>query len=130
MLRAREEARHEADLARAVELAKVLAERLLGEALAQDPSTIVRMAEVALREARGTRRVKIEAHPLDTAALRSDISRLSALQEIIAIEENDQLARGSLTLTTDLGTIDAKLSPQLERLGRALQDALASERKP
>jgi len=131
LLRAREEAHEQASLARSVELAKVLAERLLGSALVAEPSVIFGMAEVALKEARGARRVTIEAHPLDAATLRSDISRITAMPiiaEVVAIEENDQLARGSLTLSTDLGTIDAKLAPQLERLGRALEDALRGER--
>lgn len=128
-LRAREEAMQESHLARSVELARVLSERLIGEALKADDAVIFKMAEVALREARGARKVKIAAHPLDATTLRIDISRIGAMAEIVAIEESEHLERGSLTLTTDLGTLDAHLSPQLERLSRALQDALTERPK-
>ena len=35
------------------------------------------------------------------------------------------LAPGDLVLHTDLGTLDARLTPQLERFAAALRDALA-----
>jgi len=127
-LRAREEEMQKNDLGRSVELARVLAERLIGEALSTDPALIFKMANVALEEARGARKVKIIAHPLDAATLRSDISRIGSIAEIVAIEESEHLARGSLTLATDLGTLDAHIAPQLERLSRALQDALNERR--
>ncbi|MEO7111185.1 MAG: FliH/SctL family protein, partial [Polyangiaceae bacterium] len=103
------------------ELAVALAERLIGGALALTPEIIAAMADAALSEAKGAKKARIEANPIDVDALRE---HTVSLGESIVIEPNAELARGSLVLHTDLGTIDARLTPQLERLARALRDAL------
>jgi flagellar biosynthesis/type III secretory pathway protein FliH len=41
----------------------------------------------------------------------------------VSIEARDELARGDLVLRTDLGTLDARLKPQLQRLADALSRA-------
>jgi flagellar biosynthesis/type III secretory pathway protein FliH len=128
-MRTEEAARDARDLDRAVALALVLAERLIGQAISQDPQTIVALARTALAEARGARRVRIEAHPLDAEALRRHLVHIAqALSQggtaAVDVVENAELARGSLCVHTDLGTLDAKLTPRLERLAAALRDAL------
>ena len=122
-LRAAEDQRAERDLDRAISLATVLAERLIGVAVAHDPTVVAHLARQALAEARGARRVRIEAHPLDAEALRRHVSSL-AQGTVVDITENADLGRGSLCVHTDLGTLDAKLTPRLERLADALRDAL------
>ncbi len=122
-LRAREEKSAEVQLDRSVDLARVLAERLIGESLALDSQTIARLARQALAEARGARTVRIEAHPDDIAALESQIATLG-IANVASIASDVTLERGCLRLHTDLGTIDAQLRPQLERLAAALRDAL------
>jgi flagellar biosynthesis/type III secretory pathway protein FliH len=47
------------------------------------------------------------------------------IAQVASITSDATLERGSLRLHTDLGTIDAQLRPQLERLAAALRDALA-----
>lgn len=127
-MRTADEGRAERDLDRAVALATVLAERLIGEAIAHDPKTVAALARQALSEARGARRVRIEAHPLDAEALRRHLSEvghaLSQGSAAVDVVENAELSRGSLSVHTDLGTLDAKLTPRLERLAAALRDAL------
>jgi flagellar biosynthesis/type III secretory pathway protein FliH len=126
-MRAAENKRDERDLERAVTLATVLAERLVGQALALDPALVVSLAREALTEARGARRVRLEAHPDDVESLRAELAAVGlgtpggVAVEVIA---NDALARGGLTVHTDLGTLDARLQPRLERLAAALRDAL------
>ena len=122
-LRAREERSAEQQLDRTVELARVLAERLLGESLRVDHETVAKLARQALGEARGARTVRIEAHPDDVAALEKHVALLNVAQ-VASIVSDATLQRGSLRLHTDLGTIDADLRPQLERLAAALRDAL------
>src|SRR5207237_6293883 len=99
----------ERDLDRAIALARVLAERLIGEAIAQSPETITALARQALAEARGARRVRIEAHPLDAEALRRHLSMvtqaLSQGSAVVDVVENAELARGSLCVHTDLGAL-------------------------
>jgi flagellar biosynthesis/type III secretory pathway protein FliH len=121
-LRSREAELDEAGLDRAVELARVLAERLVGESLAVDPATIAKLARQALLEARGARTVHIAAHPDDVAPLREHLSLLTA--SVASVTADATIDRGSLRLRTDLGTLDAHITPQLERLAASLRDAL------
>jgi flagellar biosynthesis/type III secretory pathway protein FliH len=122
-LRVREERSAEAQLDRSVELARVLAERLLGESLQVDAQTVAKLARQALAEAQGARTVRIEAHPDDVATLKQHVTMLN-ISQVASITPDATLERGSLRLHTDLGTIDAQLRPQLERLAAALRDAL------
>ncbi len=121
VLQARQEQALEANLDRTTELAVALAERIVGSALEVDPQKIGKMASALLAEARGVKRSLFEANPLDVDALRVETAFLG---ESVAIEPNSELARGSLVLHTDLGTVDGRLTPQLERLAAALRDAL------
>jgi flagellar assembly protein FliH/type III secretion protein L len=120
-LRVEDERRAERDLDRTVELAVLLAERLVGEALRIEPGRIAELAASALDEARGARRVRIEASPDDVSALGD---ALAALGPIAEVEPDPGLRRGSLVVHTDLGRVDARLEPQLARLANALREAL------
>ena len=122
-LRVREERSAESQLDRSVELARVLAERLLGESLQIDAQTVAKLARQALAEAQGARTVRIEAHPDDIVTLKQHTTMLN-IGQVASITPDATLERGSLRLHTDLGTIDAQLRPQLERLAAALRDAL------
>jgi flagellar biosynthesis/type III secretory pathway protein FliH len=122
-LRAREERSAEEQLDRSVGLASVLAERLLGESIHVDPQTVAKLARQALSEAQGARTVRIDAHPDDVLGLQQHLALLK-IAHVASIDPDATLQRGSLRLHTDLGTIDAKLRPQLERLAAALRDAL------
>jgi flagellar biosynthesis/type III secretory pathway protein FliH len=42
----------------------------------------------------------------------------------VEVRDDAALSRGELRLHTDLGTIDARIAPRLERLADALRDAL------
>jgi len=126
-LRSAEENRAARDLEHAIQLARLLAERLIGYAVEANENVVAALAKEALTEARGARSVILEAHPRDAASLRATLaeSGLGALQGVaIEIKESDTLARGSLCVHTDLGTLDARLHPRLEWLAAALRDAL------
>ncbi len=123
-LRRREESSSERDLDRTVTLAIALAERLVGAAIELDPKLVASIARQALAEARGARRAVIEAHPLDVAALGEHLATLPLAPDAVELRADSSLARGDLRLHTDLGTLDAKLHPRLERLAAALRDAL------
>jgi flagellar biosynthesis/type III secretory pathway protein FliH len=119
-----EERRADADLDRAIGLAVVLAERLLGETLERDPARVVALARQALAEARGSRRAVIDASPLDADALQRHLVEVGFGSHAVEIRTDPALTRGSLRLSTSLGNLDAQLRPQLERLARALRDTL------
>jgi flagellar biosynthesis/type III secretory pathway protein FliH len=120
-LRKADDERAERDLDRAVELAKILAERLVGEGLKIEPERIAGLAANALAETRGARNVRIDANPDDVAPLRE---ALASVGHEAALNVDPALARGSLVVHTDLGTIDAQLRPQLDRLAKALREAM------
>jgi len=121
-IRAREESAAARDLESSMAVARVLAERSVGAAVESDPKRIVPMAERALREARGARAVVIEAHPLDVGTLRSHVDFFGLPEASLEARVNASLARGDLLFHTDLGTLDARLRPQLERLATALRE--------
>jgi flagellar biosynthesis/type III secretory pathway protein FliH len=126
-MRSAEENRAARDLDRAIALARLLAERLIGHAVVADPSVIASLAKQAFAEARGARSARIDAHPLDAASLRDALGKtgLGGTEGVaLEINDDDALARGSLRVHTDLGTLDARLTPRLERLAAALRDAL------
>jgi flagellar biosynthesis/type III secretory pathway protein FliH len=121
-LRREEAARAERDLARSIDLARAMAERLLGEALHLDPARVLSLAREALVAAKKARRIVVFAHPADAAILSRDVGALALEAAAIEIHADAARARGSLLFQTDLGTLDADLSLQLDRLAAALRD--------
>ena len=114
----------ERNLDRVVEVARVLAERLLGEALELEPSRVVAIARRALEETRGARRVTIVAHPNDAALIEQALLTLHAGGAATVLADPER-PRGSLRLDTDIGVLDAALAPQLDRLLPKLRESLA-----
>lgn len=115
----------ERSLDRAVSLARLLAERLLGASLALAPEQIVSLARQALSEARGARRLGIVAHPEDARLLAGALPSLGVAPETVNIMTDAARPRGSLRIETDIGVLDAELAPQLDRLALKLRETLA-----
>lgn len=123
-LHAREAESAERQLDRAVELARILAERLLGEELALAPERIVALAREALLQARGARKVTVVAHPEDAVRLEAALASFGSLSEVTRVVSDPRRPRHSLRLETDIGTLDADIAPQLERLALKLRETL------
>lgn len=123
-VRAAEEKRRAAEIDRSIAVATALAERVIGEGLRVEPERIAVLATEALREARGARHVRIEASPDDVAPLRDALALLGT--DVAEIVASDELGRGSLVVVTDLGRVDARLTPQLDRLAAALREVFAA----
>lgn len=114
----------ERDLEKCVQLARILAERLVGRALADDPRVTLDLARQALAEARGARRAKLRAHPKDAAILSADVAALGLPAGSLEIAPDPGLARGALVVETELGRLDVQIGAQLDRLTEALRAAL------
>jgi type III secretion protein L len=112
-------------LDRTIEVAVLLAERLIGDAIAAEPSRVAQLAADALKETRGARQVRIEACHADIAGLTSLLASLG--EGVATVEASVELARGSLVVHTELGRVDARLAPQLARLADALREVLSDE---
>lgn len=124
LMRRAEETRAQDGQERTLAIAVALAERLLGAALELSPARISEVAAQVFAEARGARRAVIDAHPLDAEALTQGLAAGGFGPSEFVVRADPTLARGDLCLHTDLGTLDAKLRPRLERLVPALRDAL------
>jgi flagellar biosynthesis/type III secretory pathway protein FliH len=124
-LRDEEQKRVEGGRETVIALGVALAERLLGASLQLDPGRIIEVARGVLAEARGARRARIDAHPVDAAVLREKLAAVPGLDvQTVEVRDDAALARGELRLHTDVGTIDARLAPRFERLAAALRDAI------
>lgn len=117
-MREADDKRAERDLARTIEVATILAERLIGEALRVEPARIAELATSALEQTRGAKKVRVDAHPADVEPLRAVLGELG---QIADVQPDDTLDRGSLVVHTDLGRVDARLRPQLDRLAEVLK---------
>lgn len=123
-VRIAEEERRARDVDRTIEMAVLLAERLVGEILRVDPTRLRALAAEALAETRGARKMRIECHPDDADEVRALLSEHAGV--LVDVDATTELGRGSLVLHTELGRVDARLHPQLRRLGEALREALAT----
>ncbi len=109
---------------RSVDLARLLAERLLGESLRVAPEQVVALARQALLEARGARRIIVVAHPEDAKILEHSLPALGLDPNTAQVRADATRSRGNLRIETEIGVLDAELSPQLERLSLKLRESL------
>ncbi|MET0790923.1 MAG: FliH/SctL family protein [Polyangiaceae bacterium] len=123
-LRHHESRADERALDRSVELARLLAERLLGESLRVAPEQVLALAKQALSEARGARRISLLAHPEDAKILEQSLPALGLDPSSARVRADASRARGNLRIETEIGVLDAELAPQLERLALKLRESL------
>jgi flagellar biosynthesis/type III secretory pathway protein FliH len=123
-LRRHEARADERGLERSVELARLLAERLLGESLRVAPEQVIALAKQALGEARGARRISLVAHPEDARILEQILPALGLDASTAQVRADQGRARGNLRIETEIGVLDAELAPQLERLALKLRESL------
>jgi flagellar assembly protein FliH len=113
---------------RAVELALVLAEKILGTALELDPALVGSVVTGALRRVVSHERIEIDVNPEDAelvrAALASDENEASSSRRIDVIGER-RVPRGGCVVRTVDGEIDARIEKQLERAAALLRETVA-----
>lgn len=118
-------ARLEADvdarsMARNVEMARILAERLIGTAVTLEPLAVVDLASQVLAEVRGARQLQLHTHPEDVATLTNALGAVPGL----SVVPNAGCGRGDFRVVTDVGSIEAKLGERLDLLASKLAEAL------
>jgi flagellar biosynthesis/type III secretory pathway protein FliH len=123
-LREREVHADGAALDRTIDLARLVAERLLGHALAVAPAEVASLARGALAEARGAQRIRIHANPRDAEILARVTAEVDPGGRLQAVLPDDSLLPGDLRLETDIGVVDARLGPSIARLATRLREAL------
>ena len=108
---------------RAIELALVLAEKIITKAVEADPELVSSVVSGALRRAIHHGPLVLEVNPADVELVKAsldDIERtLGGLPQIDLVGER-RVARGGCVVKTADGEIDARLETQLERAANVL----------
>lgn len=110
---------------RLTQMASVLAERLLGEALALDPGRVAALARQVISEARGARSITIVAHPRDAEHLVRLLEEYRLQGSVARVEVDPRRQPGGVKVVTEIGELDGELAPQVGRLAARLREALS-----
>lgn len=113
-------------VSRIVQLARLLAERLIGRSLQIDEATVRDMAMTLLGEVRGARRVQLTAHPEDARVIQGALDT-RALAADVLVDADSGLARGDFRLVTDIGTLEGSLGSRVAVLAKKLEEGLESK---
>lgn len=102
----------------AVELAVLLAEKIVAGALDSDPERVLDVVRGALRRLTERRRVTVLVHPDDLELVRAAAdgfaSELGGIEHC-EVQAERRLVRGGAVVRTDEGQIDASIETQLAR---------------
>jgi flagellar biosynthesis/type III secretory pathway protein FliH len=112
--------RNESELVR---LSIAVARKIIGNSVQVDPSTTLHTVREAIRSVRSERKIKLRVRADDEAMVRSQVLELKKstadICEIVVLSD-DSIELGGCIVDSDLGTIDAQISTQLQSLERAL----------
>ncbi|MEL6183215.1 MAG: type III secretion system stator protein SctL [Myxococcota bacterium] len=102
-------------------------EKILGQELQQSPAAILGVVRNALLDARQQREITVRVHPEDAAVLEKNQPRLLevlARANAVDVRRDPGVTRGGCIVSTELGTIDARLERQLDALAAAVHAEL------
>jgi type III secretion protein L len=105
-------------------LAVRIAEKILGKELELRPEAVVDITAEALGGVGAARQVAVRCHPDDMAALERGRPRLlerCAFTHAVAFRVDERVSRGGCIVETELATIYARQTTQLEAIERALR---------
>ncbi|HEX3462911.1 MAG TPA: FliH/SctL family protein [Candidatus Elarobacter sp.] len=117
-----------------VKLALGIAERVLHQQIALDRGVVVEMAKNAIARLIERDSVTVRVHPADLEAMRRHREELMAMGDIrnLRVVEDQRVDRGGVVVDTDAGTIDARISTQLDEARKILhiEDDIVVEPAP
>jgi flagellar biosynthesis/type III secretory pathway protein FliH len=97
-----------------VALVTKIAERVLHATLADAPERVVPAVRAELARVKRAKHVELRVHPEDAQALRAALARGESFEPAApSIVADATVARGGCWISSDLGTIDARLEVQL-----------------
>jgi flagellar assembly protein FliH len=102
----------------AIELALMLAGKILAGAFQARPELVVEIVQGALRRLSDRRRVTVLVNPRDLDAVRTAIGELTAQGsgvELCDLQSDERVGVGSAIVRTAEGEVDASVHTQLER---------------
>jgi flagellar assembly protein FliH len=115
--------------AQAVDLALLLAEKIVGAAIAADPALVVEAVRGALRGLIERERVTVLVHPDDLELVREAMGGLIATLggiEHCEVQAERRVARGGAVVRTPDGDVDARLDVKLQRAREVVDAALGN----
>jgi flagellar assembly protein FliH len=119
-LRAEVRRRAEQDV---VQLALLIAKRVLHRELQVDNEALTALARVAFERLTRSESYRVTVHPHFAASVTSALSCTNGAQ--VHVDADPDCAPGTLIIHSADGTIDASVDTQLEEIGRGLTDRIA-----
>ncbi|MFT7582307.1 MAG: hypothetical protein ACI9MR_003989 [Myxococcota bacterium] len=111
-----------------LQLATKLASSMVGRALELDQTLVVDMAQRALRMAGPLEKAIVRCHPDDVQILRGALSPIADEEAGRAVEvivrPGHDIGSGGVLVTYETGIVDARIDKGMERLSKAVRDAL------
>lgn len=108
---------------RAIELALILAEKIVTKAIEAEPELVSSVVSGALRRAIHSGPVVLEVNPADVELVRASLEEiertLGGLPHLDLVGER-RVARGGCVVRTSEGEIDARVETQLDRAANVL----------
>ncbi len=108
------------------EVALEIGRRIVGRALALDPSLVLSIVREAIAPVRARREVALRVHPADAELVEAELPGLAATLERapgLVVRADPGLARGDVVVETEAGRVDARVEAQLALLERAIRHA-------
>lgn len=112
-------------------LAKMMAEHILQREISDDAEIIITQARKAIESLDDDEVFKIRINPDDMKVLkdaRSELSTDSSLMKNVEISPDESISKGGCILETSAGTIDARISKQLAKLKKKIDDVAVSDK--
>jgi flagellar biosynthesis/type III secretory pathway protein FliH len=111
-------------------LATMIAENILEREISKDSEVVITQARKAIMSLDEDQIFKIRINPDDLKILedaKSSLSSDSSLTENVSLSPDDSIQKGGCILETSAGTVDARISKQLEKLKKSLDSVAMNE---
>jgi flagellar assembly protein FliH len=106
-----------------VQLALLIARRILHRELSVDPNALTALARVIFERLARAEAYHVTVHPSFVPAITAALPATQVSR--VHIEADPRCAVGTLTIRSDEGQVDASVDSQLEEISRGLTDRLA-----
>lgn len=106
-----------------MDLAFKIAEKIIGKQLEMEPETIIAIVKQAMQTVRQSKQLTIRVHPEDAKLLKENEEELQETlgrQRILDLVEDKKVHRGGCIIESEIGTVEAQLQTQLDRLKKIL----------
>ena len=107
-----------------VQLALLIARRVLHRELSVDENALLALARVIFDRLARSEQYSVRVHPRFADAIRAALPAAQASR--VRIEPDAACEPGALVIQSAEGTIDASIDTQLEEIGRGLTDRLVA----